>query len=210
MSTLIFDLDGTLIDTTAIFIPAVRTTLEAFDAPDQPSDDAIRKTYGMTDAQFWDTLLPGTSDTQRQRASHLRNSYVERSVAGADLLLPHAREVLRELKSRGHILTVASNCGTTYLTSVLASQGILDLFTNPLCIESVQGRVKADILSAHFEVFPKTDAYMIGDRASDIEAAHAHSIPAVGCIFGFGNDEELAGADYMIHALPELLEMFGA
>lgn len=210
MSTLIFDLDGTLIDTTAIFIPAVRSTLEAFDTSSQPSDDTIRKTYGLTDVEFWDTLLPSATDAERVKASELRNSYVERSVAGTNLLLPHAREVLQELKARGHRLTVASNCGITYLTSVLGSQGIADLFTQPLCIESVQGRVKADILSAHFESFAKEDAYMIGDRASDVEAAHAHAIPAVGCCFGFGNDEELVAADYTIHSLLELLEMFGA
>lgn len=210
MSSLIFDLDGTLIDTSAVFVPAIRNTLQVFSSRDQPTEDEIRKTFGLTDAEFWDVLLPGSSDGERAAASAMRNDYMQAHLDQAHMLLPHAKDVLRQLKANGHTLTIASNCGVTYLKSVLESQGIQDFFTNPLCIESVNGRVKADILSAHFERMSKQGAYMIGGRASDVEAAHAHGIPAIGCCLGFGNDEELTHADYTIHSLLELIDMFGA
>ncbi|MCL6547969.1 MAG: HAD hydrolase-like protein, partial [Alicyclobacillus sp.] len=127
-----------------------------------------------------------------------------------DVLIPGAREVLTQLRSRGHTLTTASNCGQVYLDTVLDSQGLRALFTQPLCLQTVGGRVKADILAAHFQRFDRRDAVMVGDRASDIEAARAHGIPIIGCALGFGAEEELREADVIVHSLPELLDLFPA
>jgi phosphoglycolate phosphatase len=208
MATIIFDLDGTLINSAAIVLPAFRKTLENFPTAPAHTDETLRKTFGIPDKQIWEMLLPNATESERMEAYDLTERYIGDAMSHTSVLIPHAIEVLTELKAAGHTLTVASNCGVKYLNEVLDTQGLRKFFTEPLCLESVNGRVKADILAKHFERFSKEDAVMVGDRSSDVEAANAHGIPTVGCQFGFGDESEIAGAAVIIRDLRELLPLF--
>lgn len=208
MTTIIFDLDGTLIDTTTLVLPAFREVIRHFDGMPMPSEETMLKTFGMPDQAIWGVLMPTASLDQQNYAHALTDNLIHDRLAEVDVLLPHAVEMLTTLQERGHTLTVASNCGVPYLDAALDSQGIRPFFTHPLCLGSVNGQRKADILTAHFQRFAKSSAVMIGDRRSDIEAAEAHHIPSIGCAFGFGDAVELAGASTIIHSLKELLPMF--
>ncbi|MCL6627113.1 HAD family hydrolase [Alicyclobacillus shizuokensis] len=121
-------------------------------------------------------------------------------------LFPEARDVLVTLKRRGYTLTIASNCSQAYLDELLDQEGLRLLFDHPLCLETVQGRSKADTLAAHIARFGR-GLVMIGDRPSDIRAAAAHKLPSVGCAFHL-SAADLKGATHIIHALPELLDLF--
>jgi phosphoglycolate phosphatase len=208
MKTLIFDLDGTLIDSSAIVVPVLQDTIRRFSGQKTPSAQTVKDTFGLPDQEIWRRMLPNASSAERGQALKRSEEAIEQRMRVSNLLLPHAREVLEELKRRGHRLTIASNCGQSYLDSVLDSQGLRDYFDHPLCLESVRGKSKADTLAVHIARFGKDGAVMIGDRASDIRAAAAHGIDSVGCAFGFGDDEELQGATWIIHSLPEVLDLF--
>lgn len=208
MANLIFDLDGTLIDSTFVFVPAIYSMLRHFPEVPEPSESKIQSTFGLTDDELWDVLMPDATAAERSKAYEFRNKYVKENMQNARLLLPNAFHVLKTLQERGHILTTASNCGTVYLNSVLDSQKIRGFFTNPLCLESVHGEEKADILRYHLQHMKKENTFMVGDRASDIDAAHAVGIPAIGCQFGFGDANELKNADFVIFSLEDLLDRF--
>jgi phosphoglycolate phosphatase len=209
MATIIFDLDGTLIDSSKLVLPAYREAIQHVASVPVPSEETMKQTFGMPDRQIWVTLMPDATPEQRMAALTYTEHLVAKNIFQEDILLPHAREVLSELHRRGHVLTVASNCGTQYLDAVLDGQRIRKFFTAPLCLGSVNGRKKADILERHFQRFAKENAVMVGDRQSDVEAAAAHGIPCIGCGFvGFGKAEELQGAVHIIRSLPELLELF--
>jgi phosphoglycolate phosphatase len=208
MATIIFDLDGTLIDTTELVLPTYREVIRHFENVPIPSEPTMLQTFGMPDQTIWELLMPGTTADQQAQAHSLTDDIIHERMQQSDVLLPHAVEVLEALKDAGHTLTVASNCGDTYLDATLDSQGIRPFFTHPLCLGTVKGQRKADILSVHFQRFAKSDAVMVGDRHSDIEAAQYHQIPAIGCAFGFGNVDELNGSAAIIMSLPELLPLF--
>lgn len=204
MTTILFDLDGTLIDSTSLVLPIYHEVIQRF--PNNPplSNDEMKKTFGLPDSRIWSVLLPQATPAERERAFALCEQLVQERVSLADLLFPHARDVLKTLQQAGHTLTTASNCGTGYLDLVLDTQGIRSYFTRPLCLESVHGRMKADILAEHFRYFDKSTAVMVGDRNTDVEAADAHGIPTIGCVFGFGDKAELAGAKCVITTLTQL------
>ncbi len=208
MAMLIFDLDGTLVDTSSIFIPAVYQTLSYFPQVLTPSEEAIQKTFGLPDDLLWETLMPDTPAKVRQLACTFLSELLEKEMFKVNVLLPYAFDVLDQLHKRGHTLTTASNCGTSYLNAVLDSQHIRRFFAAPLCLGMVDGICKADILVQHLKGAAKNEVYMIGDRHSDIEAAHLCDIPAVGCKFGFGDDAELQDAEYVISSLQELVNLF--
>nr|WP_029423081.1 HAD family hydrolase [Alicyclobacillus macrosporangiidus] len=208
MAILIFDLDGTLVDTSNLVLPAFRRALAAFPGTPVPSEDVMRKTFGMPDAEIWRMLMPDAGEEERKAAFELSERFICDAMGHADVLLPHARDVLEALRDRGHTLTVASNCGQAYLEAVLTTQDIGHYFTDPLCLGGIGGRNKADILARHVQRFGREGAWMIGDRKSDVEAAKRTGIPAIGCRFGFGDPGELKGAQAVIHDLRELLSLF--
>ena len=208
MALLIFDLDGTLVETTQLSIPLIQEEIKRYPHLKMPEPKAIQSVFGLPKKEFWETLIP---DGKPEELIHIQSSWEVKlldMMQEHDVLLPYVKEVLSELKERGHRLTTASNCSTAYLERILETQGIEEYFDDPLCIELVQGKKKEEILQAHFAVLPKEEAYMIGDRSSDIEAAHANGVPAIACHFGFADDGELDGADYHIHSLRDLLEIF--
>ncbi len=207
MTTLLFDLDGTLIDTSAVVLPAFATTL-AFLGAKVPTADVLRATFGIPDEEIWRQLLPEGDDALRQMAYAREQAEVCTGIRQTHVLLPDALAVLQELSSRGHTLSVASNCSQAYLEAVVSSQGLASLLTHPLCLESVGGHSKVDILFAHQAYFGSADLVMIGDRQTDVEAARAIGVPMVGCAFGFGNPQEVAEADVVIHHLSQLLNLF--
>ncbi|MCL6452323.1 MAG: HAD family hydrolase [Alicyclobacillus sp.] len=206
-TAILFDLDGTLIDTTPVVLPAFRETLAEF-GQFIPPEDVLLRTYGMPDDAIWRMLMPAASESERQAAFHRAEARSRAGMYQHDLLFPHARDVLTELKQRGCLLTTASNCGPVYLDAVLDSQGLRHLFTHPLCLGSVKGQTKADVLAVHFRRLARDTSVMVGDRASDVEAAQAHGIAVIGCTYGFGPREELAQADACVDSLPELLSWF--
>lgn len=208
MKTIIFDLDGTLIDSTELTISALYNTLDHFTHIPKPSRYAIKKAFGLPDEQYWNTLLPEATDMDKKRIEQLFNKHLHENMYNVSILYPHTVEVLSELQRRGYTLTTASNCGVRHLNTVLDSQGIRHFFTNPLCLESVHGQKKEDILTKHFTYIPKTNAFMVGDRDVDLEAAQKHGIPFIGCLYGFGDPSELSGAQYSIASILDLLMIF--
>ncbi|QQE80221.1 HAD family hydrolase [Alicyclobacillus sp. SO9] len=206
MMTIIFDLDGTLVDSAAIVFPLFREVIRHFPNHPQPDDETLRKTFGNPDTVIWEMLLPSASQEEREEAFALYEEIVQKRFGSHDILIPGVREVLDELFAQGHTLTIASNCGLDYLNSVLDTFDLRRYVTAPLCLESVAGTKKADILRQHFTRFAKQNAVMVGDRHTDIEAADEFGIPTIGCRFGFGTQEELAGAASVIRHPSELLE----
>jgi phosphoglycolate phosphatase len=208
MALLIFDLDGTLVDTTSVVVPAFQAVIRRY-APDRIVSEAdIRATFGLPDDEIWRTLLPYASTTERTAAFVEAEKRICQGMYGRSLVFPDVHKVLSELTAQGHTLTVASNCGPAYLQAVLESQGLRRWMTRPLCLGGIRGRSKADILRLHLEHFRDMEPLvMIGDRASDVDAAHAVGILSVGCLYGFGGAHELTGADHRIHRLSELVPL---
>lgn len=207
MTTILFDLDGTLINTTSIVLPAFKQTLTSF-GQNIPDDRTLQSTFGMPDDDIWKMLMPTADEPTRKAAFHESEQAILAAMFRTDIMIPHAREVLDTLKDRGHTLTTASNCGAGYLNAVLDSQGLRALFTHPLCLGTVEGTVKADILQEHFKQIDKRQTVMVGDRSSDVEAARSHGIPVIGCSLGFGTSDELADADLIVYDLRDLLPLF--
>jgi phosphoglycolate phosphatase len=164
--------------------------------------------FGMPDHQIFEYLMPDSTLSQRILARQFRDQYISEYMKNENILLPDAFEVLSTLKDRGYCLTTASNCGTQYLNDILDTQNIRSFFTSPLCLGSIEGKVKSDILDVHFTYFSKKGAYMVGDRSSDVEAGRAHGIPVIGCAFGFGPEYEIEDADIKIKSLQDLLTIF--
>ncbi|WP_072872813.1 HAD family hydrolase [Alicyclobacillus tolerans] len=206
-STLIFDLDGTLLSSASFILPIYKKIIAQYGGK-APDDLTMTRTFGLPDEQIWEILMPNSTGQIRRQAETDCGKEVAFTLSHCDILFPETRFTLEALKQAGYTLTTASNCGCNYLDAVLSTQHLDTLFTLPLCLESVHGKRKADILRAHCKVFDIESMVMIGDRQSDVEAAKEIGIPCIGCAFGFGHDDELTNADVIITNLSQLLTLF--
>ncbi|MCC5891655.1 HAD family hydrolase [Exiguobacterium sp.] len=206
MAVILFDIDGTLVDTTVPMTEAIHKALEQLPHLPKPSEEIVRSGYGLAGNAFWEHVIPEATLEEIRQIRKLRHETLEHAMADQHVLFDGIYEMLETLHANGHTLTTASNCGVHYLNLILDSQGIRRFMTAPECLESVSGEKKADILTAHRLRHGETDYVMVGDRKSDVEAARAHDFPVVLTGFGFGNDEEWALADHVIATPAELIE----
>lgn len=219
-TTLLFDMDGTLLDSRAAVVDAVadglRGAYRAHGLPAaEPDRGLIADCMGLPTREYFerafppDTVPPDLRDDFAATYARLTAAAEVAAIEGGRTeLYPGAEETLAALAGR-HRLLLFSNAGEVYFRAVIAGHGLERWFDDALCIEEAAARgVAADktgMVKAMIE--EPSRAVVIGDRAGDLEAGRAAGARTVGCLYGFGSREELQGADWLVDALPQLLEL---
>lgn len=208
---IICDIDGTLLQTDLVTVPAVQRSFAAHGYP-PPSAEAVCAFFGQPAAAYeaWLASLLRPGDAARVIEATNR---LELELIGAEgRLYPGARAALESLHAAGHLLAVCSNGPEDYVNRVLDAHE-LRLFFSAVRARGTQPGGKTqmtaairDALSAHAARRP---LLVVGDRADDVAAAHENRGLAIGAAYGFGAPEELRSADIIIHAASEIAEAVG-
>lgn len=210
MVYLLFDYDGTLHDSLAIYAPAVR---EAYDdlaerglAVGGPPDlETIRQWIGLSPQAMWDQFQPNLSREEKQAGSAQVGRRMQELVEeGRAQLYPGVPQVLEELKKRGVGMLLLSNCPVSYLQAHTACFGLERWFDGLYCGEEFHYLPKYEILPILKKCWPG-EFLVVGDREQDMEMARRNQVPAVGCTYGYGNQEELSKATWLANSPQELL-----
>jgi HAD superfamily hydrolase (TIGR01509 family) len=122
-----------------------------------------------------------------------------------------SRELLEELKRRGHTVVLASSAKADeveHYVDLLAARNIADAWTTSADVEETKPQpdlVNSALTKAEADA---KDAVMVGDTTWDIRAAKAAKVPTIAVrTGGFGVDElEKAGAAAVFESVAELLE----
>ena len=209
MRLVVFDLDGTLIDSEALIIGAVS---DAFRAVDEavPDEAAIRSISGIT-ARDAIAILAPTAD--EARIDVLLDSYVahygRRSTSAREPLFVGALEALERLQAAPEtILAVATGKGYQGAVTLLEHHGIIGRFNS---IETpTHNRGKPDPQMLHTAMGKAgVDAdrtVMVGDTVHDMRMAKAAGVKALGVAWGYHEIADLkeAGADVVIREFSEM------
>ena len=214
----IFDLDGTLVDTVALVVEAVTDTFEQFGQP-VPDEMSIRSISGLNIQNGIRSIAPhANGDTVLELAQHYRTTYLEKSSRSMrEALFPGVKETLEALHGRKDVLlAVATGKPLGATRRVLHAHGLTDLFTSVQTPDTNRSKPDPEMIETAMEIanVSETGTIMIGDTTHDMEMSRAAGVRALGVAWGYHKRADLieAGADrvigkpeYMIGAIDQLL-----
>jgi phosphoglycolate phosphatase len=169
---LVFDLDGTLVDSYGAITDALNRTRAAFDLP-AFSQEEVRRMVGHGLESLMEEVL-GPEHVEAGVAL-FRSRYAEIATA-ATLTLPAVPETLRELRRRGYRMAVASNKPARFSSAILDALG-LGCF-----LDTVEGPDTAGIPKPHPRMIGRCletmglgsdEAVYVGDMVLDVESGEA-------------------------------------
>jgi len=190
---LVFDWDGTLMDSIASIVACTRAAL-ADSGVESPAEAAIRDTIGLGLRETIDRLCPGGSGEgvfERIVAAYRNHwfaTYRERQV-----LFDGVSELLAGLAAEGYLLAIATGKSRRGLDDALRANGVAALFhatrTGDEAPSKPHPRMLLDVLG-ELGVAPGA-ALMIGDSVHDLDMARAAGVAALAVYSGSHERREL-------------------
>lgn len=182
INTVIFDLDGTLINSEPAALGATIEALSRFGV--HARDTEVREQFGGGSRKIVQYFLerdlePAEVDRVLDEATDLKIS-LQVSFTDRVVLLPDAKEMLQKLKNNGFRLALATMAARDVVENVTRHHGIDGYFDHVLTADDVV-RVKPDpeVLTKTIELFggQVDDFLYIGDSTHDLEAAVTLQMP---------------------------------
>jgi phosphoglycolate phosphatase len=189
---LVFDWDGTLMDSEARIVECVRASAQDLDL-EVPDDDSIRNIIGLGLSEAVTTLFPGADEqlvggvVDRYRYHFLIKNQTPSP------LFPGAEEVLQELQGRGYLLAVATGKGRAGLDRVLERTGLGDLFHATRCADETFSKPHPEMLLQIMDELgvERAETVMIGDTEWDMQMARNAGTERVAVSYGVHAVERL-------------------
>lgn len=209
MNALIFDLDGTLWDSSQQCADAWTNALAQTEAARIVTKEDMHRFMGRTMSEIADMLFPDVESERRaelmERCTLSEHSWLE-THSGA--LYAGVRETLERLRGR-YRLFIVSNSQDGYVQLFLRTTGLAEYFED----YEMWGRTllpKGDNIRLVMERNGTARAAYIGDTQGDCEASARAGVPFIHAAYGFGRVESAAAELQSITQLPEAAErVFG-
>jgi phosphoglycolate phosphatase len=190
----LFDLDGTLVDSTPGIWASVRAVSAALGLP-EPTPEQLRGMIGPPLQDGFALVLGVPPDDVPRAVAAYRAHYSAGALLDATVY-PGVPELLAALAEAGATLAVATSKPEPFAVRLLAHAGLLPSFT------SVHGatfdgtvRHKDQVVAAALAAHPGGERpVLVGDRAHDVLGAAAHGLPCIGAGWGPAPPGELADA----------------
>jgi phosphoglycolate phosphatase len=188
--TILFDLDGTLIDSTEAIVESFGVAFEALDTPVSTHDeitaligfplDIMFARLGVDEDRVWDYVA--------EYKKHYRKISKQKTI-----LLPQARETI-ELASTFATIGVVTTKTGLYSSELLDNWGILDMFGTLVGREHVENpKPHKEPIERALKQLNKTkdNCWIIGDTILDAQSAKNADIKCAGVTCGYGKLEDL-------------------
>ena len=208
-TTILFDLDGTLVDSGIGVTNSVAYALKKFGI-EPPPREGLFKFIGPPLVQSFREFCGFNEEQTTLAIKYYREYYSDKGILECTMY-DGVIDLIKSLKQKGYKLALATSKPEIYATRVVEDKGImpyLDYLGAATTDEKTRATKEAVIeytLSMCCEK-DKRKILMVGDRHFDINGAKAFGLDSVGVTFGYGDRHELvqAGADYIVDSMEEL------
>lgn len=212
----IFDVDGTLVDSQADILGAMHMAFAA-EGLETPPREAVLGVVGLSLNELMLVLAPDLDAARRARlVEGYKDGYMTMRArdggANSSPFYPGAREVLAALQAQPEtLLGVATGKSKRGLDKLIEAHGLEGIFVTRQVSDFHPSKPHPAMLH---EALRETgvaaqDAVMVGDTSFDMEMARAAGITGIGVSWGYHGRDRLGAARHMIEdfaALPPLLD----
>lgn len=201
MDGIIFDVDGTLWDSTQVVAAAYnRIIAENTSLPTRVTPDDLKKLFGKPMDEIFALLLPELSKKEQARLAEMcfeqEHLELEKTPGTTYAGLKETLHIL----SRKYPLFIVSNCQCGYIELFLRKTGLGCYIKNHLCFGQTQTSKGQTILRL-MEKNNLVSPVYVGDTQGDADACLEAGIPFIFAAYGFGTVEN---PPYQINSLYDL------
>lgn len=218
---LIFDLDGTLVDSVPDLANAINKMLITLGR--KPFSEQEVRTWVGNGAQVLveRALIASASENTNQlslpssevvsKALSIFLAMYREFVCVDSVLYPNVLETLKILKLHGYRLAIITNKPIEFVAPILDKLGLNGLFELVLGGDSLSAKKPDPLpllhLSEHLGI-ARQHCLMVGDSKNDILAAQRANMQSVGLTYGYNYDEEIASynPDFVADDFKQLLD----
>jgi phosphoglycolate phosphatase len=188
MPLLIFDLDGTLIDSKLDLANSVNAMLGHMGMPVLTNETVYSYVGNGAPVLVRKALGPSASDADVSYALDYFLSYYREHMLDYTHLYPGVREALERMREQGAAMAVLTNKPVRFSQAIVDGLGVADFFFQVYGGNSFETKkpepTGARKLVEESGQAPES-AWMVGDSAVDIRTARNAGIGAVGVSYGF-------------------------
>ena len=204
MGAVFLDLDGTLTDSSVPIIGSISQTLLSLDL-NVPDEHTLRSCIGPPLLETFTRL--GAPDPNLA-LSRYREIYVGATMLNAPVY-DGMFDALTLMQSNGYRLYLMTAKPHVYARQITAHKGLSRFMIREYGPEldgtfNDKGALLARALAETGETPERS--VMVGDRDNDLRAGRAAGTFVIGALWGFGEEQEIAGADVLIHQPADLPE----
>jgi len=205
---ILFDCDGTLMDSHIAIVKAMQKAFCHFSLP-EPSEKAVFEVIGLS----LDRAIVQLADS-RDMVEEIKLAYREnyRAAESELKLYPDVYGTLQVLRQRGYWLGVVTGKSMAGLQRVLDVFDLQDYFYVLRTADCCNSKPHpAMVLECMAEMGVDTaQTCVVGDALFDVQMAHAAGVAALGVSFGVSDSDELkhAGAMAVVDDFSDLLTYF--
>lgn len=184
---IIFDVDGTLWDTTEVVAKAYnRATSEVGVTNIIITSSILKKEFGKTMDIIADDLFPDVCESKKKLILQKVCAYEHEILSEVkdNLLYPNVKETFRILSKKCRLFIV-SNCQSGYIELFMKKAGVEKYVTDYECFGNTE-KGKGDNIRLIMERNNLDEAVYIGDTQGDYKAALYAGVPFIYAKYGFG------------------------
>lgn len=202
---LMFDLDGTLWDSTKAAAKIWSDVVSSRGLPYKVTKERLKQLYGLPLEEIAIQLFPELS---KQQAIEIMEECVVvqcpilREEGG--ILMGKVRETLQKL-SKKYPIFIISNCRSGYIEAFLKAHQLEEVITDTACPGDTK-KLKADNIRLVMERNHIRNPIYIGDTDGDEKAANTANVPFIFARYGFGTASQYEAA---IDSIEELISVLG-